>query len=455
MQGVPVVPVATFDDVVLADLALAVDGLLSHEEPLGGPVPPPGTGQPGTASVTVDAATASLAVAAGRLIVADAEAIPVADLVSPTITAEPSGDHDLVVLSGVLSGSGRLSTGPGHGLRLGARPLTSAAEVGVPRDSLVVVVGRPLLTADEARMAEQVQAGRQVVLVVPVSGPSSDGLPVPVMLRLASGSSGRTGVTLVAATLHWRDAASDTHLVQHVGQALSASDVEILGGGAASDPAWSALLSDHRAGRAPHGASGEEALLAELDRWWPPPNRRGLVVLFSGLSGSGKSTLARALAEHVEASTARKVSLLDGDIVRRMLSAGLGFERRDRELNVLRIGFVATEVARHGGMAVCAPIAPYASTRQQVREMVQQVGDFVLVHVSTPIEECERRDLKGLYARARAGEIAAFTGVSDPYEEPDDADVVVDTSQLTPDEALSRVLDHLRSGHWLPPEESF
>ena len=451
----PAAPVATFDDVVLADLALAVDGLLWHDEPLGGPVPSPAGGEPGSASVVVDAATASQAVAAGRLVVADAEAIPVAALVLPSVADGPSsGDGTQVVLSGRLSGSGRLSTGPGHDLRLGARPVAPERPDPSSGGPVVVVVGRPLLTADEARVAEHVQAGRQVVLVVPVSGPSSDGLPVAVMLRLASGSARRTGATVRAATLSWRDAVSDAHLVQHVVRALEASDVEVLGRGASTDGAWSSLLSDHRAGRGPQEAPGETAVLAELDRWWPPPSRRGLVVLFSGLSGSGKSTLARAVAEHVEGTTTRKVSLLDGDHVRRMLSAGLGFDRHDRELNVLRIGFVATEVARHGGMAVCAPIAPYASTRQQVREMVQQVGDFVLVHVSTPLEECERRDLKGLYARARAGEIAAFTGISDPYEEPDDADVVVDTSELTPEEALSRVLDHLRSGTWLPPEES-
>ena len=213
-----------------------------------------------------------------------------------------------------------------------------------------------------------------------------------------------------------------------------------------------ALLVDHRADRTagPDAAEAETEVRADLAAWWPPPARRGVVVLMSGLSGSGKSTLARALATHLHERTPRTVSLLDGDHVRRLLSSGLGFGRADRELNVLRIGYVATEVARHGGVAVCAPIAPYASTRSAVRRMVQEVGDLVLVHVSTPLEECERRDVKGLYARARAGEIPSFTGISDPYEEPLDADVVVDTSVLTPDEALGRVLDHLVSGGWLP-----
>jgi sulfate adenylyltransferase len=172
--------------------------------------------------------------------------------------------------------------------------------------------------------------------------------------------------------------------------------------------------------------------------------------MFSGLSGSGKSTLARALVAHLRERTDRSCSLLDGDDARRLLSAGLGFDPAARDLNVRRIGYVAAEVARHGGVAVCAPIAPYAASRSAAREMVQRVGDFVLVHVSTPIEECERRDLKGLYAKARAGLVPQFTGVSDPYEEPTDADVVVDTSILSRGEAVAAVLAHLTAGGWLP-----
>ena len=148
----------------------------------------------------------------------------------------------------------------------------------------------------------------------------------------------------------------------------------------------------------------------------------------TGLSGSGKSTLARDLRDALLERGDRTVSLLDGDLVRRLLSAGLTFSREDRDLNIARIGFVATEVARHGGIAICAPIAPYAAARAGVRRMVSEVGDFVLVHVSTPLEVCEARDRKGLYAQARAGVIGSFTGISDPYEEPDDADLVIDTS---------------------------
>ncbi|WP_141578269.1 adenylyl-sulfate kinase [Actinomadura sp. WMMA1423] len=194
------------------------------------------------------------------------------------------------------------------------------------------------------------------------------------------------------------------------------------------------------------------AVAAELALARPPKRSRGITVLFTGLSGSGKSTVARALADALVERGGRTVTLLDGDVVRRMLSAGLTFSRADRDLNIRRIGFVAAEITRHGGTAICAPIAPYAATRAEVRRMVSAVGDFILVHVATPLEECERRDRKGLYAKARAGQIPEFTGISDPYEEPDDADLTLDTSRLTPDEAVARVLGLLVDGGWVRPE---
>jgi sulfate adenylyltransferase len=188
---------------------------------------------------------------------------------------------------------------------------------------------------------------------------------------------------------------------------------------------------------------------AELRRARPPKSARGVVVFCTGLSGSGKSTLARDLRDALLERGDRTVSLLDGDLVRRLLSAGLTFSRADRDLNIARIGYVATEVARHGGIAICAPIAPYAAARAGVRRMVSEVGDFVLVHVSTPLEVCEARDRKGLYAQARAGVIGSFTGVSDPYEAPDDADVVIDTSQVSRHDAVAAVLEQLTRGGWL------
>jgi sulfate adenylyltransferase len=194
------------------------------------------------------------------------------------------------------------------------------------------------------------------------------------------------------------------------------------------------------------------AVAQELRRARPPRSERGLVIFLTGLSGSGKSTLARALRDALSERGERTVSLLDGDLVRSLLSAGLTFSRADRDLNIARIGFVATEIARHGGIAICAPIAPYAQARREVRRAAGEVGDFLLIHVATPAEVCEARDRKGLYAKARAGLIDHFTGVSDPYEEPDDADLVIDTSVVTRQEALEAVLRLLTDGGWLPGE---
>ena len=169
------------------------------------------------------------------------------------------------------------------------------------------------------------------------------------------------------------------------------------------------------------------------------------MLFFTGLSGSGKSTLARALIDRILEEGARTVTSLDGDVVRRHLSAGLTFSKEDRETNIRRIGWVAAEIARHGGVAVCSPIAPFAETRAQVREMVEDAGGaFFLVHVATPLEECERRDRKGLYAKARRGEIPEFTGISSPYEEPDDPAVRVDTTGRSIEDALGDVIDVLR-----------
>jgi sulfate adenylyltransferase len=190
----------------------------------------------------------------------------------------------------------------------------------------------------------------------------------------------------------------------------------------------------------------------ELRRVRRPRSERGLVLFLTGLSGSGKSTIARDLADVLSERGDRSVSLLDGDLVRQLLSAGLSFSRADRDLNIARIGYVAAEVARHGGIAICAPIAPFAAARARVRQLVSEAGDFFLIHVATPVEVCEARDRKGLYAKARAGIITQFTGVSDPYEEPADAELVLDTSAMTRAEAVAAVLRMLTAGGWLTPE---
>ena len=159
-------------------------------------------------------------------------------------------------------------------------------------------------------------------------------------------------------------------------------------------------------------------VVKELRRRHPPRSRKGFTVFFTGLSGSGKSTIANVLRTKLLEAGGRSVTLLDGDIVRRNLSSELGFSKEHRDLNILRIGFVASEITKGGGIALCAPIAPYAHVRKQNRELVSTYGGYVLVHVSTPLEVCESRDRKGLYAKAKAGIIKEFTGVSDPYEVP-------------------------------------
>jgi len=193
------------------------------------------------------------------------------------------------------------------------------------------------------------------------------------------------------------------------------------------------------------------AVQGELRRRYPPRLQQGLTIFFTGLSGSGKSTIANALHVKLLERGDRSVTMLDGDLVRQELSAGLGFSQEDRDRNIRRIGYVAAEVARHGGTAICAPIAPYDATRRAVRAMVEQLGAFVLVHVATDITVCEARDRKGLYAKARAGLIPEFTGVSDPYEVPEDADLVLDTATLDPEEATQAVLDHLVALGFLTP----
>lgn len=192
---------------------------------------------------------------------------------------------------------------------------------------------------------------------------------------------------------------------------------------------------------------------SELRRRHPPRSKRGFTVFFTGLSGSGKSTVANVLRTKLLEAGGRSVTLLDGDIVRKNLSSELGFSREHRDLNIQRIGFVASEITKGGGIALCAPIAPYAHVRKQNRELITQYGGYVLVYLSTPLEVCESRDRKGLYAKARAGIIQGFTGVSDPYEVPDDADVVMDTSDITPEEAGQQVYLFLEREGYIGPAE--
>ena len=182
----------------------------------------------------------------------------------------------------------------------------------------------------------------------------------------------------------------------------------------------------------------------ELRRSHPPRLRQGFTVFFTGLSGSGKSTVANALLVKCLEFGGRAVTLLDGDLVRKNLSSELGFSKEHRDLNIRRIGYVASEITKNGGIAVCAPIAPYDAVRKEVRAAVEPDGGFILIYVKTPLEVCEQRDRKGLYAKARAGIIKEFTGISDPYEEPSDADLTIDTTALTPAETAQQIVLYLK-----------
>ncbi|MCP5081515.1 MAG: bifunctional sulfate adenylyltransferase/adenylylsulfate kinase [Alphaproteobacteria bacterium] len=186
-------------------------------------------------------------------------------------------------------------------------------------------------------------------------------------------------------------------------------------------------------------------IIEHLRRKYPPRHEQGFTVFFTGLSGSGKSTVANALQVKLMEMGDRPVTLLDGDVVRKNLSSELTFSKEHRDLNILRLGFVAAEITKNGGIAICAPIAPYSATRRKVRDLIEPLGTFVEIHVSTPIEVCEERDRKGLYAKARAGLLKGFTGIDDPYEEPANPELRIATVEISPDEAAHQVLLKLES----------
>ena len=300
------------------------------------------------------------------------------------------------------------------------------------------------------RTPEQTKAEWPGALTVPVAGPLTEpdiqaigdvraGRPVVLLALNGHGTpQGLSQVGLVRAALAAAALMNDAHVV--VVPLASHGDPAVdheLGQRVVSNYASGDVFAPTGEGNLPDEV---EAVIAQ-----DQPDPAGLVVFFTGLSGSGKSTIARALHDHLLEAGERTVTSLDGDVVRRNLSAGLGFSRADRETNIRRIGWVAAEIARHRGIAICSPIAPFDETRQAVRAMVAEAGgEFVLIHVATPLEECERRDRKGLYAKARAGEIPDFTGISSPYEVPDDADLVIDTTGRTIEDCLEEVLEVIR-----------
>ncbi|GAA1520046.1 hypothetical protein GCM10009788_24820 [Nocardioides humi] len=268
--------------------------------------------------------------------------------------------------------------------------------------------------------------------------------PVVLVALVGTGTPAVSPVGLLRATLRVAEtigaAVVAVPLADHASLADPALRISVLASYADTDPVVELAYGGH--------LLPELADIAAAER--PRPDQQGLVLFFTGLSGSGKSTLAQALMDRLLEQGGRSLTSLDGDVVRRNLSAGLTFSREDRETNIRRIGWVAAEIARHGGLAVCSPIAPFDETRRQVRAMVERAGGaFFLVHVATPLEECERRDRKGLYAKARRGEIPEFTGISSPYEEPLDADVRVDTTGRSIEDALEDVVVALREAGYV------
>ncbi len=206
-----------------------------------------------------------------------------------------------------------------------------------------------------------------------------------------------------------------------------------------------------RTGKNVPGWASFPEVIQELQNSYPPPGRQGFTIFLTGLSGAGKSTIAKILyAKFLEIGT-RPVSLLDGDIVRKNLSSELNFSKEHRDINVRRIGYVAAEITKNRGIAICAPIAPYEKTRSGIRASIEAHGGFFEVHVATPITECEKRDRKGMYAKARAGLIKDFTGVDDPYEVPEHPELSIDTTNLTPDEAAQEVMLYLSRKGYLQP----
>jgi sulfate adenylyltransferase len=443
-----------------------------------------GTSWPVPVTLTVSASVAdSVASAGSALILTDPEGAPLAIL---DVTERTPVANDRVRLAGPVRafGDGR------HGSyqRLRARPADVRAMLPEGR-VLAVIADRPLHRPQLAQIAHSARAIHAHVLVlIPVGGANQDGLPPEHLIRTILAAADRLPpATLVAVPIadhgdEIRDALLRARVAANYGatHVLATSEMMTSGGGprvlVPRDLAYDTRDGQWRASddipprfrRLAMTAAEIDELLddgSQLPEWHTPPSvarelakarpprrNRGLVLFFTGLSGSGKSTIARGVADALLESGERTVTFLDGDVVRRELSAGLTFSKADRDTNIRRIGWVAAEVARHGGVAICCPIAPYEAARQRARAQAAATGGgFVLVHISTPLEVCEQRDRKGLYAKARAGLLTGMTGIDDPYEEPLDADLTIDTSEMSADDAVELVLEKLALDGWLDP----
>jgi sulfate adenylyltransferase len=416
------------------------------------------------------------------LVLTDAEGAPVAAV---DVTDRWRTREGLCGVGGTVRRVGDGGHGPFQRLRRSPAEVKSLLP---PGRVLGVVADRPLHRPQLAQIAHAARTlAAHLLVLIPVSEPGPDGLAPEALVRCVLAARDRmppatlVGVPLVRRRDEIRDALVRARVAAAYGVTHLLSTGEMLSGGGprvlvprelaydSRDGQWRwredipprnrklALKPDEINDLLDRGFPLPEwhtppAVARELAQVRPPRRHRGLVVFFTGLSGSGKSTIARGVADVLRETGDRTVTLLDGDVVRRELSAGLGFSKADRDLNVRRIGWVAAEIARHHGVALCCPIAPYAAARATARAMATAAGaGFVLVHVATPLEVCEQRDRKGLYAKARAGQLTGMTGIDDPYEEPTDADLVLDTSGLTVEDAVSMVLSYLTESGWVEP----
>ena len=417
------------------------------------------------------------------VVITDPEGAPVA-AIEVTDTWPTKDGHAAV--GGAVRRMGDGGHGPFQRLR---RTPEEVKALLPPGCVLGVIADRPLHRPQLAQIAHAARTlAAHLLIFIPVTGPGPEGLPPESLVRAIFAARDRmppatiVAVPLVARGDEMRDALLRARVAQSYGVTHVLSTGEMLSGGGLRVLVPRELAYDNRDGQwrwrddIPPRNRRLAMTIAEindtLDRgfplpeWHTPPavakemarmrparRFRGLVVFFTGFSGSGKSTVARGLADRLREDGERTITLLDGDVVRRELSAGLGFSKADRDRNVRRIGWVAAEVGRHHGMAIACPIAPYESARAASRRSAMEAGaGFVLVHVNTPLEVCEQRDRKGLYARARAGQLRGLTGVDDPYEVPANAELTIDTTTITVPEAIDTVLGYLIENGWVEPK---